>query len=202
MANYNVSSSDLTNVADAIRTKGGTSASLSFPNGFISAVAAIPAVITGTFTGATSEKGTAKSITVPYSGTGYPIWILIYPTTGAYKSGTDIYASTQTKAIILFAGAKCDVSLAPDYTESTIQNKMFAIASYKNSSTNNTTVSSGYNSNVTAYFGYAASGTGASAVVRFYNSATNLSVYIAPDGGAEYGFLAGTEYTYVIQYSS
>lgn len=34
--------SDLTSVADAIRAKGGTSASLAFPSGFVSAVEAIP----------------------------------------------------------------------------------------------------------------------------------------------------------------
>lgn len=33
---------DLTSVANAIRTKGGTSASLAFPAGFVSAIAAIP----------------------------------------------------------------------------------------------------------------------------------------------------------------
>lgn len=33
---------DLTSVANAIRTKGGTSAALAFPSGFISAIAAIP----------------------------------------------------------------------------------------------------------------------------------------------------------------
>lgn len=33
---------DLTSVANAIRTKGGTSASLAFPSGFVSAIAAIP----------------------------------------------------------------------------------------------------------------------------------------------------------------
>ena len=32
---------DLTNVADAIRTKGGTSAALAFPAGFVSAIEAI-----------------------------------------------------------------------------------------------------------------------------------------------------------------
>lgn len=42
MANYKVTSSDLTSVADAIRTKGGTSTSLSFPNGFVSAIQNIP----------------------------------------------------------------------------------------------------------------------------------------------------------------
>ena len=33
---------DLTSVANAIRTKGGTSASLAFPADFVSAIAAIP----------------------------------------------------------------------------------------------------------------------------------------------------------------
>ena len=34
--------SDLTSIANAIRTKGGTSAQLAFPSGFVSAVEAIP----------------------------------------------------------------------------------------------------------------------------------------------------------------
>jgi len=42
MANYIATDSDLTSVADAIRTKGGTSAALAFPADFVSAIAAIP----------------------------------------------------------------------------------------------------------------------------------------------------------------
>lgn len=42
MANYKVSDTDLTTVANAIRTKGGTSASLEFPDGFASAISNIP----------------------------------------------------------------------------------------------------------------------------------------------------------------
>lgn len=42
MANYIASDTDLTAVANAIRTKGGTSAELEFPSGFVSAVQAIP----------------------------------------------------------------------------------------------------------------------------------------------------------------
>lgn len=41
MANYLTTDTDLTAVADAIRTKGGTSASLAFPNGFVDAIDAI-----------------------------------------------------------------------------------------------------------------------------------------------------------------
>lgn len=38
MANYLTTDTELTSVANAIRTKGGTSASLTFPSGFISAI--------------------------------------------------------------------------------------------------------------------------------------------------------------------
>lgn len=38
MSNYIVDGADLTSVADAIRTKGGTSAQLAFPAGFVSAI--------------------------------------------------------------------------------------------------------------------------------------------------------------------
>ena len=43
MAEYLVKSEDLTAVADAIRTKGGTDAQLTFPDGFVDAVQAISA---------------------------------------------------------------------------------------------------------------------------------------------------------------
>lgn len=42
MSDYRVKGTDLASVADAIRTKGGTSAGLSFPDGFVSAVQNIP----------------------------------------------------------------------------------------------------------------------------------------------------------------
>lgn len=42
MADYLVTDTELTSVANAIRTKGGTSAQLTFPQGFIDAVGAIP----------------------------------------------------------------------------------------------------------------------------------------------------------------
>ena len=43
MADYRVSTEQLTSIADAIRQKGHTTQSLRFPNGFAAAVAALPA---------------------------------------------------------------------------------------------------------------------------------------------------------------
>ena len=42
MSDYLVTGSELTGIADAIRSKGGTSAGLVFPDGFVSAVGALP----------------------------------------------------------------------------------------------------------------------------------------------------------------
>lgn len=42
MADYKVTDTELTSIANAIRTKGGTQAQLEFPTGFVSAVNAIP----------------------------------------------------------------------------------------------------------------------------------------------------------------
>lgn len=42
MADYLTTDTDLTTVADAIRTRGGTSAALEWPSGFASAIVAIP----------------------------------------------------------------------------------------------------------------------------------------------------------------
>lgn len=42
MADYLVTDTELVSIADAIRTKGGTSAALTFPDGFVSAVQNIP----------------------------------------------------------------------------------------------------------------------------------------------------------------
>ena len=60
---------DLTSVANAIRTKGGTSASLAFPAGFVSAIAAIPSggggswdVAAGTITPSADTKTLSLSV--------------------------------------------------------------------------------------------------------------------------------------------
>lgn len=199
--------SDLTSVANAIRTKGGTSASLAFPSGFVSAIGDIPTggggnIVTGTFTPTSAEKGTAKSITVPYSGAGYPVALLIYPTVGAYKSGTSIYTSAQYRAIVTTMAIKCDISTTPDYTNNAIQNQAYVISTYKGSSSDSTIYSVTMSTHYNFMYRYPAEGTSGTSVARFYNSGTNLTVYIASDNGSEYGFLAGTEYTYQIVYSS
>lgn len=73
---YIVDSTDLTSVANAIRTKGGTSASLAFPADFVQAISDIPtgggsSVQTGTFTVASDIRfyaNTPQTLAVGFSG--------------------------------------------------------------------------------------------------------------------------------------
>ena len=76
MANYLTTDTDLTSVANAIRTKGGTSAQLAFPAGFVSAIADIPSggggggvplLASGSYTYTGAETGSIN-FPVSYSG--------------------------------------------------------------------------------------------------------------------------------------
>lgn len=77
---------NLTSVANAIRTKGGTSESLAFPAEFVSAIAAIPTgggggnatIQTGTFTLASAITVTNAGTTINVGFSGHPNFIYIW----------------------------------------------------------------------------------------------------------------------------
>ena len=203
---YLVSGTDLTSVANAIRTAGGTSAQLEFPSGFVTAIGNLSGggggatnIVTGKFTGSNAEKGTVKTITLNYSGSGFPIACLIYPTTGTYKSGSDVYASTEQKAIVMHTFVKANTSEAPDYGTSSVEkNQAMILVSYKNSSSDATNITSTFSKNGMEFTSYSAQGSSAQYGVRF-SSATSMGVFIKD---ADYGFLAEAEYEYYVIYSS
>lgn len=77
MANYLVTDTELTSIADAIRTKGGTSASLEFPTDFVSAIGNIP-----------SGGGSAKTVSISLAygqHTSKFVSFTIYETTDGVK---------------------------------------------------------------------------------------------------------------------
>ncbi len=84
---------DLTSVANAIRTKGGTSAQLAFPAGFVSAIQAIPTgggggsevlLASGTYT----ESSTVNSMQIPVSCTGKATKVLVVKHTAPTQNET------------------------------------------------------------------------------------------------------------------
>lgn len=77
MSEYIVDSADLTSVANAIRTKGGTSAQLAFPAGFVSAIENISggggsSGLTLLGSGTYTKTSDSASISIPVTYTGTP----------------------------------------------------------------------------------------------------------------------------------
>ena len=232
MADYKVSDTNLSAIADAIRTKGGTSSGMSFPNGFVNAIGNIPTgeqptlitksisangtysassdnadgyssvtvsvdpkYVSGTFKGDTA--GTTISVNVPYTGNGYPVVIIIYPTGGSSNSDTTFYTTVQRYAECMFTAVKMNTGSTPNYaSHSATENNYVVLSRYKNSDSDATSYASGQ-SGAGVVSDYAASAT-SSACCRF-NSKTSMSVYIA---STSYGFMKDVEYTYHIVYSA
>lgn len=152
--------------------------------------------VTGTFTGTTTNA--AMDVTLNYSGSGYPIAVMIFPKEGSYNSQTGTYYNLlQRYATQTFAAFKNRTTTAPSYTGSGDNDKATLQHTYKNSASNAT--SYGNTRNNAAYlFGSAGGSSGPSSVVML-KSATKLSVFIA---GTSYGFAANIEYKYWVIYSS
>ena len=97
MANYLVTDTELTSVANAIRTKGGTESLLEFPSEFVSAISAIP-------TGGSSDFSTA-TVTIINTATSDPsVFSAFVDQTKAiaYDSGSfniDTYAVTSLEPV-------------------------------------------------------------------------------------------------------
>lgn len=157
-------------------------------------------VISGTFTTG-SSTGTVESVTIPYTGTGFPIAAIIYIKGGAYNNtssgDSEWYSSVQRYAVGQWTMHKAVQDSTPTFTTSGTQNQAVITAIYKNSTSSSTsyTRTSAMNTNT---FSSSNASNAAATCVRF-KSKTQMSIYVA---STSYGLLANTEYTYHIIYSS
>ena len=157
-------------------------------------------VVTGTFKGTTTNA--AMDVALNYSGSGYPVTLVIYPKDGAYNpSGTgSFYDLVQRYALSIYLIIKNDMT-APTYQSSGNNNTATVVRGYKSST-----------SDATAYASSAYQGSSGKVVYNNSNaaftngmhvkfkSATLMSVYIG--NSSNYGFAANYEYKYWVIYSS
>ena len=137
------------------------------------------------------------AVTIPYTGTGYPIALTIYPTGGSYKNGSTFYSAIQRYAIDTYFFVKANTGSAPTYSGNSEANWTSLCVVYKNSASDATNYTNSRSMNYQT-FRSAAATAGPADAVRFSGS-KNMSVYIA---STSYGFMANVEYTYQITYSS
>ena len=148
-----------------------------------------------------SSTGTTASVTLPYTGSGYPIMALIVIAGGAYNNtesgNTTWYNSTQRYAIGQWTYSKSNMTTTPTYGTSGAANYGVTTAIYKNSTSTATTYTRTSAMNTLVLTSTAPTAAG-STCCRF-SSKTVLNYFIA---ASSYGLMASTKYTYFIVYSS
>lgn len=160
-------------------------------------------IVQGTFTTG-STTGTAESFSINYTGSGYPIALMIYVDGGPYNNSTGgnttWYNSVQRYAVGVFSIVKSQMPVTPTYTTSGGANYGTVAVIYKNSTSQATTYSR--TSSMTAN-SYTSSSTNANAtattVARFKGNGKTVSYFVA---ASSYGLLASTKYAYIAIYSS
>lgn len=206
MAQVLVTEQHLSNIADAIRSKNGEVTTYK-PGEMANAIDAIETgatnFITDTFT-VGNTGGEIESLTIPYTGNGYPIALIIVVEGGAYNSAiTPWYSSLIRYAVGQWTFTKSVMTSTPTYTTSGAANQGVTTWIYKNSTSSSTTYSrsSAMNTNVLTSSSTNATGAGATCV-RFKGNGTTLSYYTANNTSSTYGLLPSTTYRYYAIYSS
>lgn len=189
-------------IKTAIEGKGVTVPSATLLDGYAALISSIPTggggssrLVTGTFT-ASSTSG-AQSVTIPYTGSGYPVAAVVCLSDGLSSATNQTwYNLLQRYAVGFWAMFKNLQTTTPTYGTSGNQNSASVMYTYKSSAT---TASSHGRSGDVAGNVFSSSNAGASGTncVKF-KSATSMSVYIA---STSYGLVAGMDYDYFIIYS-
>ena len=150
-------------------------------------------VVSGTFKGTTT--GVALSVDLNYSGSGYPIAVLIYPSEGSNNRSGAFGQLIQQYTCGCYFAVKADTSSVPDYSGNT--GLMNGAIIRKNSTSDSNKYTTYYiNGNMVMY--NTNSNNSSAGIVRIKDAKT-LSVFIS---SGSHGFAANIDYTYHIIYSS
>lgn len=151
----------------------------------------------GSFTASTTT-GSVNTVTIPYTGNGYPVAAIVVVSGGAYNStNTGWYSKIQRYVVGQWTFSKAVMTSTPSYGTSGSQNQGVTTWVYKNSTSSATSYSRSSAMSTNALSSSAPTGAGATCV-RFQNK-TTLRYFVA---STSYGLLAGLEYEYFIVYSS
>ena len=163
-----------------------------------------PKLVMGEFTTGSSGASTG-SVSIPYTGSGYPIMFLAYVKGGVYNysstGDTTWYNSMNRYDVGLVIMVKADTTTTPTYSTSGTENTGAINYVYKNSTSNAT--SYGRSGSMTANT-YTSSSTNASTsgtMIRFKGNAKALSYYVGNRSSSTYGLARSTTFSYIIVYS-
>lgn len=194
-----------TNIASAIRSKAGVSSTYT-PSEMPQAILDIPSgggasnFVTGTFTTASSGS-TVGSISVPYSGTGYPVMLVIVVEGGMYNPDISGWYNSLTRyAVGQITIGKGEATSTPSYSDSGNNNYGTVEVIYKNSTSTSTNYSSTRSVTADSYSSSEANGVSYNCVR--WNGDNSISYKTSGGTSYSYGLLVSTTYRYYAIYSS
>ena len=158
-------------------------------------------LVQGSFTTGATRASTG-TVTINYTGTGYPIAVMIYIDGGAYNPDTEWYNTLAQYDADSFTMTKAQMSSTPTFVASgsVPANQGVATVTYKsNASTATTHTRSGSQSAV--FFNSSDATTGYNCI-RFKNSTKTLSYYIGNKASNRVGLAPSQTYHYIVIYSS
>lgn len=155
-------------------------------------------IVIGEFTPDEEYKGYPMTVNISYTGSGYPVAVMIYPSEGAYDPDGTYYNTIQRYALHTVAIVKDLFDEAPTYGYTTTgADKASIVVRYKNSTSSSTSITQSGTTSANLFTTVDPSAM-ASSCVRF-TSATTMKILVAD---TSYGFMADIPYTYHIVYSA
>ena len=160
-----------------------------------------PKLVQGTFTTGSTRASTG-TVSINYTGTGYPIAVMVYMQNGAYDPNDSWYDTIAYYDVDAFYMTKSQMSSTPTFVASASlpQNQAVVCGIYK-SSTSNATTHSRNGSSSAVFFNSSDATTGYNCI-RFKNNTKTLSYYIGDTASNRVGLAPSKTYAYIIIYSS
>lgn len=159
-----------------------------------------PKLVQGTFTTGSTRASTG-TVSINYTGNGYPIAVMVYMQNGAYDPNDSWYNTIASYDVDAFYMTKSQMSSTPTFVSSASlpQNQAVVCGIYK-SSTSNATTHSRNGSSSAVFFNSSDATTGYNCI-RFKNSTKTMSYYIGNTASNRVGLAPSKTYAYIIVYS-
>lgn len=162
-------------------------------------------IVQGTFTTGSTRGGTG-TVTINYTGSGYPIALMVFVNGGAYNNSTGgnttWYNSVNRYDVGAYYMTKSRQTTTPTYTTSGADNQGVVAIIYKNSTSTSTTYTRTSSMTANAYTSSSTNGANSTVCVRFKGNGKTLGYYIGNAGSSAIGLAPSTEYQYIAIYSS
>ena len=160
-----------------------------------------PKLVQGTFTTGSSGGGTG-TVTLDYSGSGYPIALIIYPQGGISNTDNTSWATEVAMYDVgMVTMVKAFTTTTPSYATTGSQNYGVINYIYKSSSSNATSYAYGGSKTANTYTSSSTNASTTAKMIRFKGNNKTLSYYIGNRTSSTYGLARSTTFSYIIVYN-